>query len=406
MRELFRKKVVCTILAIMLLCTSVSVMAEGTQQYKITKVDTDNKSLSWGTYFNSGMHLVHMGFGDYYYVTKTGKLVKAYPNTIGRSYSDGLTPIYDKDKGLGYIDINGKVVIPMSLPAITMEGEPIYPGYFVDGYALVYKGTGYEGNPYQQDLWYTIDKTGKKVDIELSTDTLVTLDQGYPHNSEWETVDIHGENVKVFFNEGLALAGTNQGAEFWVIEKLNHTVPKPEVPKEIPVEPYTNLSNLSLTSWQLWDNGTSLNYKIINPTDKVDQGAYAIIFCGPGRDTMKDIGTEDYISSRFANSDYYPVEGHIFEYTVQPGETIRNYLESKIGGEVGTAEEDLGKGSLKYIVIQLKSPEEKLKLQEEFDSLGLGLFGWHNREENNTLQNWLRQNFGLTKGGNNYEKFN
>ncbi|MFA5522977.1 MAG: hypothetical protein WDA24_01345 [Tissierellales bacterium] len=353
------------------------------------------------------MHLVYKSFGDYYYVTKTGKLVKPHPNFIGRSYSDGLTPIYDKNKGLGYVDTSGKVVIPMSLPAITTEdGEVIYSGYFVDGHALVYKGTGYEGSPYEQELWYTIDKTGKKVDIELSTDTLVVLDLGYPHNSVWETVNINGANINVFFNEGLALAGTNQGAEFWVIEKLNQAAPKPELPKEEPAQPYTNLSSLSLTSWQSWDSGTTLNYRITNSTDKVDRGAYAVLICGSGYDSTKVRGTEDYITSRFANSDYYPIEGHIFEYQAQPKETIRNYIWSQIGREVDVAEEDLGKGDLKYIVIKLKSEEEKSQLQAEFNSLGLGLYDWFSREENNELQNWLRQKFGLTKGENSYEKFN
>lgn len=401
MRKFLGKRIACTILAVIILCLPVLVTAQGAQQYKITRVDTEY-ALSWGSYFNSGMHLVHKGFGDNYYVTKAGKLVKPHPNLLYRSYSDGLTPIYDKNKGLGYVDTSGKVVIPMSLPAITNEdGEVIYTGYFVDGYALVYKGTGYDGNPYQQELWYTIDKTGKKVDVELSTDTLAILDLGYPHNSVWETVHVNGQDVTVFFNEGLALAGTNNGAEIWVIEKLNSTTPKP---KE-PVQSYTNLSNLSLTSWQSWDNGTTLNYKITNTTDKVDRGAYAIIFCGPGYDTTKVVGTEDYITSRFANSDYYPIEGHIFEYTAQPKETIRSYIESQIGGEVGTAEEDLGNGDLKYIVIKLKSEEEKSQLQAEFYSLGLGSFNWFNRGENTALQNWLRQNFGLTKGGNNFEKF-
>lgn len=405
MRELLKKRIACFISVVMLLCVLVSVEAEGAQQYKFTRVDTDY-ALSWQSYFNSGMHLVHKSFGDFYYVTKEGKLVKPHPNLLYRSYSDGLTPIYDKNKGLGYVDTNGKVVIPMSLPAVTNEeGEVVYVGYFVDGYALVYKGTGYDGNPYQQELWYTIDKTGKKVDVELSTDTLAILDLGYPHNSVWETVNINGEDVTVFFNEGLALAGTNQGAEIWVIEKLNQTAPKPEEPKEKPAQPYTNLSNLSLTSWQLWDSGTTLNYKITNSTDKVDRGAYAVIICGSGYDSTKVRGTEDYMTSRFANSDYYPIEGHIFEYTAQPKETIRDYIWSQIGGEVGVAEEDLGKGDLKYIVIKLKSEEEKSQLQAELDSLGLGTFNWFNREENTVLQNWLRQNFGLTKGGNNYEKF-
>lgn len=126
------KKTVYFILIVLLLCIPASVSAEGAQKYKFTKVSTA-QALTWQNYFSSGMHLVYKGFDECYYVTKEGKLVKPHPNIVGRSYSDGLTPVYDKNKGLGYVDTNGNVVIPMNLPVITSEdGEVLYAGYFVD----------------------------------------------------------------------------------------------------------------------------------------------------------------------------------------------------------------------------------------------------------------------------------
>lgn len=278
-------------------------------------------------------------------IDRTGKaIVPLIYDYISDYYKTGVISV-SKDGKAGFIDKTGKVVIPM-----TYDGA----SDFYNGMAVVYKN----------DKVGLIDKKGNVIMPII-----------------YDEISLYGGKDVIWVKKDGVLGITPN--------PLN----------------YTNLSKLDFTSWQAWDSGTTLNYKITNPTDKADSGAYAVIICSPGHDTRKDSWEEDSKVSRYSNTDYYPVEGHIFEYTTKPRETIRGYIVSQIGGEVGIAEEDLGKGDLKYIVIKLRSEAQKAQLQGELDSLGLGTFKWFSREENNALQNWLRNNFKLTKGGNNYEEF-
>lgn len=319
---------------VILVCLPLAVSADNSK-YEMTRVEFDHKadSYSTGSVFRSGMHLIYDYLGQYSYITKDGKVVKPHTNILGRSYSGGLAPIYHKDKGLGYIDKTGKVVIPMGLNVLkSSDGSVLNIGNFTDeGYALVYNGPNGDGvNPYTAEYWYTIDRTGKKVNVEISTDTIVNL-EAWPHGMESDKVTIQGKEVTAYFNEGLSLVTTHDESGFpidsWVIKKLDYNPPKTENvdPKEqkIPIEPryepipeipfeeYSNLSTLTFTGWRWFDNGHGIHYKITNNTDQIDNGRYCLVIDG------------------------YHAEVHFIEYdNLQPGESIYGIIHTQTSADL------------------------------------------------------------------------
>lgn len=243
-------------------------------------------------YFHNGLAPVLTSNGWNYVNTKGELMPDHYHHTYVFDYSEGyaaFADIVDDDFTIkvGYMDVNGKVVVPAKYDLWDYGLGDVSVGRVIDGQALVYDASTGE--------WTQINMRGQKVKRTLNPDDENVFYSDYIGNTDdvtFETATINGEEMELGFSEGYALS-------------YEYIVKQGYAPKE-DLAIYFDERTVSAI-----DNGVSYRYTLTNNTEETITGYYALLSYKPEYETY-------FMSAQF----------HVLNLTIAPGETISGSLTS------------------------------------------------------------------------------
>ena len=283
------KRRILSLFLALTLCLGLTIPVMATDDELIPLPEWSNGLVGGQHYFHNGLAPINTANGWHYVNTKGELMPESYCHAYIFDYSEGYAAFadfvsddpYDFTLKVGYMDVNGKVVIPAKY-----DFYEVAVGRVIDGEALVYNAA--------DDSWEQINMKGQKVPRTLNPDDENVLISDYVGNTDgvtFETVVVDGEAMELGFSEGYAL-------HYEYIVKQGY-------------EPKEDLTIYFDERDFQFDTGVAYHYTLANNTTEAITGHYALLSYKPEHDTF-------YMSAQF----------HIFDVNLAPGETVSGTLSS------------------------------------------------------------------------------
>lgn len=234
------KKVISCIFILVLLTSTMAAFAQDDYDYSLIELE-EGISIYGGHFFNDGWMPIYSMESDnpWTYVHESGLVKQLHVNAHGFDFSEGLAPVVGED-GLGYINVEGDLVIPMKFSAEFKYGT-VYAGRFVNGKALVNVGSESSAE------WKNINKKGEFVEGEINLETLYSdTSGGYAGVDSVEILVAEGKTFEfVDFKNDIGVGNSND--RVYIIKRSKKA---PVVVKE---ETSKIFSDVPLNTWYTED---------------------------------------------------------------------------------------------------------------------------------------------------------